>query len=60
MHINNIFIIKIHLSISFLDDFHLVIERAKKANVKKMIITGTNLSESKEAVELISKPEYSK
>jgi hypothetical protein len=35
-----------------LDDFHLVLERARKAGVDRMIITGGSLSESKEALEV--------
>lgn len=35
-----------------LDDFDLVLERARKAGVERMVITGGSLSESKEALEL--------
>ncbi|KAI8329320.1 hypothetical protein BC941DRAFT_463755 [Chlamydoabsidia padenii] len=34
------------------DDFDHVLERAKKAGVEKLIITGTNLADSKEAIEM--------
>jgi Tat protein secretion system quality control protein TatD with DNase activity len=37
---------------SITDDFDLVLERARKAGVERMIITGGSLSESKEALEL--------
>ncbi|KAL1935722.1 hypothetical protein VTP01DRAFT_4862 [Rhizomucor pusillus] len=35
------------------DDLHLVLERAKNAGVKRIIVTGTNLAESKEAIDII-------
>jgi hypothetical protein len=35
-----------------LDDFDLVMERARKAGVERMMITGGSLSESKEALKL--------
>ncbi|KAI8360844.1 hypothetical protein EDC96DRAFT_512749 [Choanephora cucurbitarum] len=35
------------------DDLHLVLQRARDAGVQKIFITGTNLEESKEALELI-------
>ncbi|ORY96633.1 hypothetical protein BCR43DRAFT_531207 [Syncephalastrum racemosum] len=35
------------------DDLQLIMERAHKAGVQKMIITGTNLEDSREALELI-------
>jgi hypothetical protein len=37
------------------DDFEEVIERARKARVKKMMVTGSDLEESKKAVELARK-----
>ncbi|KAI8337509.1 hypothetical protein BC941DRAFT_425420 [Chlamydoabsidia padenii] len=40
------------------DDLDLVLERARKAGVEKMIITGTNLKESRKAIELTSKTEH--
>ncbi|KAI8083087.1 uncharacterized protein BX664DRAFT_339790 [Halteromyces radiatus] len=40
------------------DDLELVLERAKKAGVERMIITGTNLADSKEAIEMATKPEH--
>ncbi|KAI8967735.1 putative deoxyribonuclease TATDN1-like protein [Mycotypha africana] len=36
------------------DDFNLVLQRAQEAGVKKMFITGTNLEDSKEAIESIN------
>ncbi|KAI9018579.1 hypothetical protein CLU79DRAFT_720771 [Phycomyces nitens] len=37
------------------DDFALILQRARDAGVRKLIITGTNLAESEEAVEETSK-----
>ncbi|KAG0748801.1 hypothetical protein G6F57_004855 [Rhizopus arrhizus] len=43
------------------DDLSLILQRAKKAGVQKLFITGTNLSEAKEAIEYIdSNPEEAK
>lgn len=35
------------------DDWHLVLDRARKAGVEKLIITGTNLEEANEAIDVI-------
>ncbi|KAI7884100.1 putative deoxyribonuclease TATDN1-like protein [Lichtheimia hyalospora FSU 10163] len=35
------------------DDWHLVLDRARKAGVEKLIITGTNLEEAIEAIDVI-------
>lgn len=43
-----------------IDDFELVLERAKKAGVERLIITGTNLADSKEAIEMTKQPGHSK
>ncbi|KAJ2958779.1 hypothetical protein NQZ79_g5695 [Umbelopsis isabellina] len=40
------------------DDFDLVLERARKAGVERMMITGGSLSESKEALELAETDDY--
>lgn len=42
------------------DDWHLVLERARKAGVEKLIITGTNLEEAKEAIDVIKQHNESK
>ncbi|SAM04075.1 hypothetical protein [Absidia glauca] len=42
------------------DDFELVLERAKKAGVEKLIITGTNLADSKEAIEMTKQSGHGK
>lgn len=36
-----------------IDDWHLVLDRARKAGVEKLIITGTNLEEAIEAIDVI-------
>ncbi|CAM0139857.1 unnamed protein product [Umbelopsis sp. WA50703] len=41
-----------------LDDFDLVMERARKAGVERMMITGGSLSESKEALKLAETDEH--
>ncbi|CAO3599160.1 unnamed protein product [Absidia cylindrospora] len=41
------------------DDFELVLERAKKAGAEKLIITGTNLEDSLEAIQVTAKTEHS-
>jgi Tat protein secretion system quality control protein TatD with DNase activity len=43
-----------------LDDFELVLERAKKAGVEKLMITGTNLADSKEAIEMTKQSGHGK
>lgn len=41
------------LTSRYQDDLALVLKRAREGGVEKIIITGTNLEESKEAIEAI-------
>jgi TatD DNase family protein len=45
---------------SHVDDFDLILERAQRAGVEKMIITGTDLVESRKAAAMTDKKEHGK